>query len=278
MKLSFKILSLISLVSCLTSCGGEPSTTFTTTTTEPYTSITTSEPAPEYDEEPDSTEGIDITDLTGLYTAFNGLTSYRSEIKSFFNDAGLYNYYRHYESNYIQESVSLFDQEKVYHYTEIPEYFDSLNQGYINIGNDYYSFFKRGSTIEERLNTDILDGDMTLVQDDKHYQDDVFSLFTLGVDALSSMPFERVSKNKYALTDRLYLYLFLEICCPHLINDGYYMTFNKVTIETTMKDMDYRIRLYASSTQAGKLLESSLDETNKPNWYLLFSEARIKKQ
>lgn len=278
MKLSFKIFSLISLLSFLNSCGGQSSTTFTTTTTEPYTSVPTSEPLPEYDEEPDSTEGIDVLDLSGLYSAFNEITSYKSEIKSFFNDAGLYNYYRHYGSNYIQESTSFFDLEKVYHYSEIPEYFDSLNQGYINIGDDYYSFFKRGSTLEERLNSEILMSDLTLAQINKKYQDDVFSLFSLTSENLEAMPFTRISKDKYALTDRDYLYQFLDICSPHLINEGYYMTFNKVTIETNPKDMDYRIRLYASSTQAGKLVDSSLDEVNKPNWYLLFSEARIKKQ
>ena len=39
--------------------------------------------------------------------------------------------------------------------------------------------------------------------------------------------------------------------------------------------MDYRIRIYASKTQSGKLIEDSLDEINKPNWYLLFLEANI---
>ena len=248
MKLSFKIFSLISLLSLLNSCGGQSSTTFTTTTIEPYTSVPTSEPLPEYDEEPDSTEGIDVSD-----------------------------YYRHYGSNDIQESVSLFNQDKVYHYSEIPEYFDSLNQGYINIGDDYYSFFKRGTTLEERLNSEILMSDLTLAQVNKKYQDDVFSLFSLTSETLQAMPFTRINKDKYALTDKDYLYQFLDICSPHLINEGYYMTFNKVTIETNPKDMDYRIRLYASSTQAGKLVESSLDEINKPNWYLLFSEASIKK-
>ncbi len=36
-----------------------------------------------------------------------------------------------------------------------------------------------------------------------------------------------------------------------------------------------RIRLYARPLQEGKLIDSHKDKINKPNWYLLFSEAVI---
>ena len=36
-----------------------------------------------------------------------------------------------------------------------------------------------------------------------------------------------------------------------------------------------RIRLYVSTTQSGKLIDFHNDSGNKPNWYMLFSEAYI---
>ena len=55
-----------------------------------------------------------------------------------------------------------------------------------------------------------------------------------------------------------------------------WQTFKKVTIEINFSnEIDYRIRLYATASQTGKLIEDSLDQENKPNWYLLFSEALI---
>ena len=276
MKQTFKILSLICLGCFLAGCGNvNNSSSQSSTSIQPYTSNTSSEEPRVYDEEPDSTEGIDVTDLSDLYIAFNSITTYRSDIKSYFNEVGLYDYYRHYKSNYIQESATLFDDEKCYSYSLNPQYFDSLNQGYINIGENYYSYFKRGSTIEERLENEIMVSDLTLAKEDARYQDDLFTLYNLTSGYLSSLPFARVSRNKYALTDKEYLYQFIDICCPNLINKGYYMTFSKVTIELHLEKMDYRIRLYASKTQAGKLDEDSLDQENKPNWYLLFSESCI---
>ena len=69
---------------------------------------------------------------------------------------------------------------------------------------------------------------------------------------------------------------FVEICATDLINQGYYLTFSKVTIEINpLEDVDLRIRLYVASTQSGKLIDSHKDNENKPNWYLLFSEAYI---
>ena len=54
------------------------------------------------------------------------------------------------------------------------------------------------------------------------------------------------------------------------------MTFSKVTVELNVsEEIKFRIRLYTSPSQIGKLIQDSLDQTNKPNWYLLFSEALI---
>ena len=141
--------------------------------------------------------------------------------------------------------------------------------------SNYYSFSKRGYTIEERLAADVREEDMALVKENSNYQNDFFTIFSLSASYLSMLPFSRVSKNKYCLTNNDSIYQFVSICCPNLINDGFYMTFSKVTIETEVDDMHARIRLYASPTQIGKLVDTHKDEIDKPNWYLLFSEARI---
>ena len=255
-------------------------TTSITSSTSETTSVTssTSEEPPEevYDEEPDSLEGVDASDLSELYSAFTSLSSYKASIRSFFNDIGLRDYYRHYQKNYIQESVSLFDEEKTYSYTLMDEYKDVLNFGYLNKNDNYYSYSKRGTTVEERINNSIHDEDLTLVKSNAHYQEDVFSLFSLVPTYLESNAFSRISRNKYMISDKAELDKFVLICAPQLINNGYYMTFSKATIELAPKEgMKFRVRLYASVTQKGKIMESRLDEANKPNWYLLFSEAVI---
>ena len=230
----------------------------------------------EYNEEEDSLDGVDPLDLSGLYNAFNGLSSYRSEIKSYFNEIALYDYYRYYQKNYIQESVSIFDEQKVYSYTPIEKYFDLLNVGYLNKDDNYYSYFKRGNSIEERLNNNILSEDLTLVESHKRYQDDMFTLFSLNDTYLHSKEFTRISKNKYCLTDKEELFKFAEICSPDLITKDIFMTFSRITIETNPKDdIKLRIRLYASPLQEGKLIDAHKNKVNKPNWYLLFSEALI---
>lgn len=273
MKLNLKILNLISL-GCFLICSCSDISSSESTSSQPSSTSSTSEDQRIYDEESDSTEGIDVNDLSGLYSSFENISSYKCQINSYFNDVGLDDYYRHYQHKYIQDSICLFDLEKTYSYSLKEEYFD-LNQGYLNRNNNYYSYFKRGSSVIERLANDILESDLTLVKENAKYQDDLLSLFKLNSEYLSSLPFTRISKNKYALTNKDYLYQFIDICAPNLINEGYYLTFSKLTIENNLDNMNFRLRLYASKTQSGKLINDNLDEANKPNWYLLFSEASI---
>lgn len=229
-----------------------------------------------YDEEPDSLDGVDPLDLSGLYNAFTDVKVYKSEIKSYFNEIGLRDYYRHYKKNYIQESISLFKENECYSYTLIEEFFDSLNTGYLNRDNNYYSFSKRGNTIQERLDNSIEESDISLVKEDARYQDDLFSLYALTPEYLQSKSFERISENKYSIENKEDIDNFVSICAPTLDNTGYYMTFKRVTIEINPKeDISFRFRLYASTTQSGKIIESHKDSESKPNWFMLFSEAVI---
>ena len=266
-KIFFAISVLLPLMSCTSESGFSQSGTY----------IDYSESSiDEYDEEEDSLDGVDPLDLSGLYEVFNNISSYRSEVQSYFNNTALYDYYRYYQKNYIQESVSLFDEEKMYSYTPIKEYFDLLNIGYLNKDDNLYSFYKRGNTIEERLANEIQDEDLTLLKENQRYQENIFSLYNLNDTYLHEKEFTRISQNKYCIEDKEELFKFAMICSPNLITKDIFMTFSKITIEVNPKiDAKLRIRLYANPLQEGKLIDSHKDMVNKPNWYLLFSEAVI---
>ena len=133
-----------------------------------------------------------------------------------------------------------------------------------------------GDTIEERLSSSISLSDLELIKENAKYQDDLFGLEDLDEQYFVDHSFMRVSEKKYESSDTAIFNDFISITSPYLINEGSYMTFSKVTIELNpLQDVSFRIRLFASKTQTGKLLDLYKDQTNRPNWYLLFSEALV---
>jgi len=228
-----------------------------------------------YNEQPDSLDGVDENDLSELYETFShSFKNYTSHTESYFNDIGAYDYYRHYQKNYVQEKTNLYTKDIQYSYTGLTDYFDVLNKGYVNLNNNYYSYSLDGEDINARLNDSLTSDDLTLVKENSSYQDDLFTLDDINQEYLEHYNFVRVSEHKYQSTAGKDVYNdFISICAPQLINEGYYMTFSKVTIELNTDSM--RIRLYASTTQSGKLLNIYKDLENRPNWYMLFSEAVI---
>ena len=270
------ILSTLLLLLGCTHKGGFSSISDDVSSAESYIEPISSETSEEiYDEPIDSTDGIDTSDLSALYSAFSSIHSYGSEVKTYFNEVGAHDYWRHYQKNYVPQMNSIFNATRMYSYTTIPEYFDSLNEGFINKSGSYYKFSLPGNTIEERMSYELQDSDLTLAKSG-NYQDDVFMLDDLNQSYLTSKNFTRISEKKYETREIDALEEFVAICAPKLINTGHYMTFSRVTIELNpVQGVAFRIRLYASATQSGKLIESHLDQANKPNWYLLFSEAEI---
>lgn len=228
-----------------------------------------------YDEQPDSLDGVDENDLSELYSAFDhSFKNYTSHTESYFNSVGAYDYYRHYKKNYVQEKTNLYTNDIQYSYTGLEDYFDVLNKGYVNLNNNYFSYSLDGEDINTRLNDSLTNDDLTLVKENSSYQDDLFTLDDINQEYLQHYNFVRVSEHKYQSTAGKDVYAdFVDICAPQLINEGYYMTFSKVTIELNSDSL--RIRLYASTTQSGKLLNIYKDLENRPNWYMLFSEAVI---
>ena len=231
-----------------------------------------------YDESPDSVENINTSDLSALYNVFNTpILNYTSKTESFFNKVGAYDYYRHYQKNYVQEKTGLFTESSQYTYPKLNEYLEIMNTGYLNLNNNYYSYSLSGDDVESRLASTLSNDDLTLVKENSSYQDDMFTLSDLNQTYFENNDFVRVSANKYQSTKGKDTYNdFISICAPNLINEGYYMTFSKVTIELNpMENVSFRIRLYASTTQSGKLIDIHKDQENRPNWYMLFSEALV---
>lgn len=235
---------------------------------------------PIYDEEPDSVEGVDVLDLSDLYNAFNNFgDNYTSTIKGYFNEDGGYDYYRHYQKNYVLNKTGYYLNDVHYLMPESDAYLSICNDGYLNLNSNYYQFSLNGSSIEERLNYVLTSNDLKNEVAGKKYQDDLFTLNDLNEDYFIDNGFTRVSRNKYQYssteTEAIFSN-FIDICAPGLINEGHYLTFSKVTIELNPDaDNILRIRLYVSTTQSGKLIDSHNDSDNKPNWYMLFSEAYI---
>lgn len=98
-----------------------------------------------------------------------------------------------------------------------------------------------------------------------------FSLMAFDSDYISEHTFERVSINKYKCSEDAVINDFIHVIIPPLQNEGYYLTFDRITIETNNSKIE-RIRLYCKSTQSGKMIASHKNKTEKPNWYLLFAE------
>ncbi len=235
---------------------------------------------PVYDEEPDSVVGVDVTDLSDLYSVFNNFgDNYTSTIKGYFNEDGSYDYYRHYQKNYVLNKTGYYLNDVHYVMPESDAYLSICNDGLINLSGSYYQFSLNGSSKEERLNYILTTNDLRNEVEGKKYQDDLFTLNDLSEEYFVDNGFTRISGNKYqysSVETETVFSNFIDICAPGLINEGHYLTFSKVTIELNPDaDNVLRIRLYVSTTQSGKLIDSHNDSGNKPNWYMLFSEAYI---
>lgn len=226
-----------------------------------------------YDEIADDYEREDKGDLSLLNDFFdNDYINYTSVSESFFNELGAKDYYRHYQKNCIQEKTSLFTNEAYYVYPKLSDYNAILNEGYLNYRSNYYSFALEGDDIDMRLIAALEKNNLSLVAENKLYQDDMFTIDDLNAEYFTSHNFYKTNEAKFESKDTTACNDFINLCAPKVINEGHYMTFSKVTIELN----PFRIRLYASPTQSGKLINRNKDQENKPNWYMLFAEVYIK--
>ena len=82
----------------------------------------------------------------------------------------------------------------------------------------------------------------------------------------------RLSKNKYEINNSEAVNSLIPLVCPTLRNEGYFLTFNRVTIELSDSLEIRRVRLFVNTTQIGKLIETHKKQENS-NWYLLFAQS-----
>lgn len=246
-----------------------------------------------YDEQEDSLNGVDEKDLSALKDIFDSINNnYTQETQVYFNKDAVKRVNSLYDVTFVQKSTTLFNEN----YTYISDD-DSINDKGRLLKNDkIYDFKLKGKTLFEKVNSLINDNDFieststslnpnTLMLDtltsgyvETYGPTSVKYSSTLTIDYAG---WTRVSENKY-MCDRK------EVCSDfaNILIPGYmditdkdamfmsaYMTFKNVSVEL-FKD-SIRLRLYANSTQIGKLIDEHLN-TDTPNWYLLFAEATIK--
>lgn len=100
---------------------------------------------------------------------------------------------------------------------------------------------------------------------------DSFNFVKFNSEYISKNTFTRISENKYQCETKEVINEFVKAVIPNYKNEGYYMTFSRITIELDSNANMERIRVYTKTTQIGKLVESHTDKI-KTNWYLLFAE------
>ena len=247
----------------------------------------------DYDEPIDSTEGIDVKDLSALKERFDSINNnYTQETQVYFNKDAVERVNTLYNVTFVQKSITLHNEN--YTYTSDD---DSINdKGSLLKDGKIYNFKLKGKTLFEKVNSLISDKDLTESEEtslnpntlmlDTLTSDYVDTYGPTSVKYSSSLTIDyegwtRVSENKY-LCDRK------EVCTDfaNILIPGYmditnkdalfmsaYMTFKKVSVE--LYEDSLRLRLYANSTQIGKLIDEHLN-VDTPNWYLLFAEATIK--
>ena len=81
----------------------------------------------------------------------------------------------------------------------------------------------------------------------------------------------RLSKYKIEINNQDAVNKIVNIVYPFLKNEGYFLTFKRATIELDNGNNLYRFRVYVSTTQIGKLIDSHQKQENT-NWYLLFGQ------
>ncbi|MCR5348897.1 MAG: prepilin-type N-terminal cleavage/methylation domain-containing protein [Bacilli bacterium] len=234
------------------------------------------EPSPEYPEEPAVEEEYDVSDLSELYHAFDGIEgNYTSHTQSFFNRAGAYDYFRHYRRNCVQEKIQRFTSDCYYVHPVETSFLPICNQGYLNYNGNVTSFSLPESTVEERLSHSLRRGELSLYHEDRTYQQTMFTLGNLNEAYLSGRSFSRIGLHRYESRDATMIADGLTLVAPGLTNKGLYVLPERIVIETSVsEETPIRIRLYVSSLNAGALIACHTDP-EKPLWQYLFAEAEI---
>lgn len=239
----------------------------------------------EYTEAPDSLSGVDVTDLSGLKNAVDKIgNNYAANTKVYFNEIAVERVIYNYKKPFYCQTTSLYNEHYIYRYNNG----FNVNEGYVEHDDNVYKLELQGATLADKLNSSIKEEDLILHKESSTIYNDNFLLGKFDSEYINThgpltiqdkkysssyAGWTRISKNKYKCDRPDVIKDFLNVCTPGFDNGGTYMTFTHVTVET-FENGTIRLRLYASSTQIGKLIDSHVNPTYK-NWYLLFAEAEI---
>lgn len=247
----------------------------------------------EYLEKEDSTEGLtedDLKDFSLLINKINTIeNNYTKETQVFFNKNAVNRVNKIYDTTFVQNQTSLYASNCVYRYDEE----GYINEGYLSKKNEdkTYKVILDGDDVEHRLSSKVKEENLSLVSEEKGFDDyfftindidqtyiDTYGPCTVKYTSSYSVDYEgwtRVGTNKFKCDREEVIKDVMSYVSPGFSNAGTYMTFRYVTVEVDVdENTPLRVRLYASPTQIGKLIDEHVDET-KPNWYLLFAEAKI---
>ena len=228
-----------------------------------------------YEEEADSLEGLseeEINDLSALKNALDSINSnYTSKTRVFFNALAVDRVNTIYNTNFYCQQTRLYNTNYIYRYSED----FGVNTAYANYNDSVYKLSLVGNDLNQKFNNPINLDTMTVYKENEVLDDYFFTLNDVNSDYVDKYSWTRVSVNKYKSSGKAITNEFIKLCVPGFDNDGTYMTFDYVTIEINPDDENIlRLRLYASSTQIGKLINSHTKPSNE-NWFLLFAEAYI---
>ena len=238
-----------------------------------------------YEETLDSLEGLseeEILDLSALKNVFDSVGSnYVSKTRVFFNKLAVNRVNIIYNTNFYCQRNTYFNEKYAYSYSND----FVINKAYYNMNSNLYVTKLEGASLEDKLNSTINTSNSQISEEklvrldilNSEYVDKYGPTITKPTPSYTKEYFgwTRISENKYKCDREEVIKDFMNICAPGFSNDGTYMTFKYVTVEIN-PDSNHvlRLRLYASSTQIGKLIDSHTDK-EKANWYLLFAEAYI---
>lgn len=233
-----------------------------------------------YEDPNDSLEGIDEKDLSLLKNAFDKVTNnYTLTTRTYFNRLAVSRVNKIYNTTYLQSKITKVNQDAIFIYDEIGQtneyyiYQDGLQVGKLKDGivSELSPLVK-----EQVVNQSLKEYFYTMENLNSKYID-TYGPCVVKYTSSYSVEYDgwtRISENKFKCDREEVLAHFLKFLAPGFTNGGTYMTYRYVTIEL-LNDDTIKIRLYASPTQSGKMIEEHLDKENKPDWYLLFAEGYI---
>ena len=226
-------------------------------------------------------ENLQLEDeLSELKLAFDNIESnYVSNTKVYFNELALERIKVIYGIDYQNEQTTYYSSNYIYRYSNN----FIVNEAYYSLGGQLHKTYLSGDTLEDKLVSEI-NHEESEESDYKYVSLDSLNTSYVETYGATIIKYNSSYSKEYLgwIKTGEHLYYcdrteviedFLSICSPGFSNEGTYMTFRYVTVRIN-DDGSLTLKLYASPTQIGKVIQEHKDVKNVNN-YLLFAEAHI---